>query len=217
MFAKVYDFKDEKKQYVNRCLRELKNHHDFLEDLYRLDNKTLESFREKYGLITSQFNKRDVQCVAHCKKIIRMIIKKHVIVPTDENLDMISKLMTKRYVLKNNTCKRVTCYIYVDDQYQLYINRYNYHKNNDKIKYTFVSGCIEINEQHEKALLREMREEVNIRYPLERYTLTSVTDNAYNYCLHLSTDEFNEYVNKFNASNLDPEITQIVLMEKLIY
>lgn len=213
----MYDFTNDRRGYITRCLNELKNvPDDFLNDLLRLDNKKLHAFRSKYNLSAKQFTKNDVRCVAYCKKIIRKISKKQHIVCSDENMSLLAKFMTKRYILYRNTGKRVTCHIYVDDC-ELCINRYNYHHKDNTLQHTYVSGCIDIGEDQENALHREMKEELCMTFPFDRYELLCVTENAHNYALHITNSEYMYYVKTFNPCALDPEITRITLMEKLIY
>lgn len=212
----MYDFTNDRRGYVTRCLNELKDiPEDFLYDLLQLNNKKLCAFRTKYNLDDKQFTKSDVQCVAYCKKIIRKINKKQHIVCSNENMALIAKFMTKRYVLYRNTGKRVTCHIYVGDR-ELCINRYNYHNKDNTVRYTYVSGCINIGEKQEDALHREMKEELCMTFPFDRYELLCVTEHAYNYALHLTHLEYILYMKTFDSTTLDPEITRIALLNKLI-
>lgn len=207
----MYNFLNDRKRYINRCVKEIAlMPDDFLIDLSTVCFANMDAFRSKWKLEKNQFNKADVHNIARFKKLLKILIKKHVVNNTEDNARMMAGFMAKRYILKNNTGIHVTCRIFVGDDYEMRINRYNIQRN-DNLLFTFVSGCIEHNESVRDTLLREMAEEVNFKFDFSQYKNVSSSDKAHNFELQLSYKEYEHYVRNFNPSNLDPEITAIAL------
>ena len=208
----MYDFLQDKKGYIERCMPYINEmNKDFLYDLLHLKYNNMDNFISKYD---TKLKRYDVGHVARCKKLIRQLYKGQKIPCTDESVYMMATLMSKRYILKPKTSDlHVSCNIYVDyggQMRQLRINRYNI-KINNEYKYTYMSGYVENNETIENALLREAKEELGFKFPLDRYTLVSINECSYFYDIYLSQDEYESYCNNIDIGVLDPEITRIIL------
>jgi hypothetical protein len=208
----IYDFLTDKQEYWRKCRPiinvMIETHLLLALSTVNIDN--IEQFRSQFKLEEDQFNTFDIHHIDYCRPLIIKLLTDEYVDITEEFTRMMSKLISKRYILQPKvTNKKVSCEILVDDK-KIKVNSYDMTKNH--IHYFKNSkGSIEQDESVEDALLREMKEELNLEMPLSRYTLLQHVYNITNYQLILDNNEYKHYIKHLRTKDLDPEITHIVL------
>lgn len=221
----IYDYRTNKSEYVKKCSHIVAKMMDarLVQDFNKLyDNDDAVAFSKKRNLLEEDFTERDLSQIIYAKPIIRSILNtgyEYVLFESDRDMDMLAKLIMKKYIINDKpTDRKVSVRILIGESKELKVVCYNNHTLMDKqdastIKYKFTSpkGSIERDETVENAVIREMKEELGFTFDISRYELQTSGKKWVNYKLQLTEKEWSDYLYTLKTSELDPEITHIVL------
>jgi|SaaInlStandDraft_6_1057023.scaffolds.fasta_scaffold27822_3 hypothetical protein len=209
----IYDFLRHKNEYWKKCMpiiKDMKDRH-LLQALSTVTLDNIEQFREQFSLNEDQFNGYDIQHIDYCRPLIlQLLMEKGHVKINNENVKMLTKLVSKRYILQvAPTMEKVSCEILISNK-KLKVNCYDVTKKG--VHYFKNSkGSLEQRETIVDALLREMKEELGLTFPIDRYILLQHVHNMTTYQLIMDDEEYKKYIKDLKFKDLDVEITHIVL------
>lgn len=234
----IYDYCENKQEYKNKCKEIIFDMIDkkLIEYLYDLEKSNMEIFRTKYNLQNDEFNIFDYEHVQIAKPLLKQIFEQLPLVrttvsssnwlhlnykvnfnnvqfDTDTEMNQLTKLIMKKYIIEEKpTDRKVIVNVIVDNKQEIKVVSYN---NTNKKGYCFKDpkGSIKQNESAFDALIREMKEELEFDFPIERYSTQDITDKHIKYNIHITKEECDDHFNNLDFKTLDPEITHIVLQD----
>lgn len=206
----IYNFLDNKSDYIAKCTPKISRMKSagLLDDL---KNPEISHVIEKYD---RDFYNLDIEHAKYFSPLLSLIINNQDIALTDYNVKMMTKLVCKNYLITEKPTKaKVSCAVYVgneENNKKIQVNCYDIDKKGIHY-FKDPKGSVEQNESVGDAIRRELREELDLTFNIDRLTLVSQDNEMTRFKVIMTDDEYNDYVKNFNPSNIDVEITHIAL------
>lgn len=215
-FIILFDYKINKQIYLNRCK-------PIIEKM--LKNGLIKKFLDcnsvdDFGL-PEYFNSTDFEHILFSRPMLEKINLKpqEIEIKTDDDLNMIVKIIMKKYLinlnkLKNQTDKKVSIEVNILPDKKIQVVSYgNKIKNTNIPKLKNPGGTIDEKEKPIESAKRELEEELGIILDYNRFELINIIDNKiYNYKVNLTSSEFTQYLFNLSKLDIDSEITMICLI-----
>jgi hypothetical protein len=214
----LYNFLADKEAYKNKCaplIHEM-DRDRLLRDFSTLNKEGIDYFQLARNLDDDAFTERDLQHVLYFRPLLWSILNtgyEYILLESEREMDMLAKIIMKKYLLGDSSAgRKIFVRVRVGDSQHIKVVSYNNRRTKTgDLNFTDVKGSIEQGESAQDAVLREMKEELGGDWPLSRYILTEETDRHSKYVLQISEAECAAHFAALDTSELDPEITHIVL------
>jgi len=202
--------------YLNRTRPILKKMIDngLIDDFINLVNKTLtiETFCKNRKLLPEFFTEYDYNDIYISNSLLLKIKENpnNIHISSDNDIDLITKIMMKKYLLENIELNehKVNIQVKIENtnEYIKVVSYNNIDKNTKNPKLKHPSGCVNKGEQLIDAAKRELKEELGLIINDDRFN--QINKNTFS--IILTINEYNEYVKIINDLYIDPEITMII-------